>query len=392
MDRENIIALRSTTLKSLICNKKPKLHYSQKKQSNCFYPIFAKKIAMSESILTNISELGEFGLIDELTKDIKPKNESTVYGIGDDAAVLKYPEGKNILVSKDLLIEGVHFDMTFMPLKHLGYKSAIVNFSDMAAMNGKPKQMLVGIAVSSKFTLEALKEIYAGMKMACNKYGVDFVGGDTTSSTHGMFISVTVIGEANNNEVVYRSGAKPNNLICVSGDLGGAYMGLMVLEREKRAFQANPKMQPELDGLDYILQRQLKPEARIDIIDSLKKADIIPTSMIDISDGLASEILHICKMSDVGCVIDEEKIPIDQSTFEMAKEFKIVPTVAAMNGGEDYELLFTINQKDYEKIKNLDDISIVGYITDKAEGQRLVTNDNQSFDIEAQGWDALKKQ
>ncbi len=346
---------------------------------------------MSEANLTNISELGEFGLIDELTKDIKTKNKSTVVGIGDDAAVLNYPEGKQILVSKDLLIEGVHFDMTFMPLKHLGYKSAVVNFSDMAAMNGKPKQMIVGLGVSSKFSLEALKEIYSGMKMACEKYGVDFVGGDTTSSTHGLFISVTVIGEANEKEVVYRSGAKPNDLLCVSGDLGGAYMGLLVLEREKRAFHANPKMQPELEGHDYILQRQLKPEARVDIVDALKKAKILPTSMIDISDGLASEVLHICKASDTGCVIDEEKIPIDQSTFEMAKKFKIVPTVAAMNGGEDYELLFTIDQNDYEKIKAIDEVSIVGYITDKAEGQRLITNDNQSFDIEAQGWDALKK-
>ncbi len=346
---------------------------------------------MSEANLTNISELGEFGLIDELTKDIKTKNKSTVVGIGDDAAVLNYPEGKQILVSKDLLIEGVHFDMTFMPLKHLGYKSAVVNFSDMAAMNGKPKQMIVGLAVSSKFSLEALKEIYSGMKMACEKYGVDFVGGDTTSSTHGLFISVTVIGEANEKEVVYRSGAKPNDLLCVSGDLGGAYMGLLVLEREKRAFHANPKMQPELEGHDYILQRQLKPEARVDIVDALKKAKILPTSMIDISDGLASEVLHICKASNTGCVIDEEKIPIDQSTFEMAKKFKIVPTVAAMNGGEDYELLFTIDQNDYEKIKAIDEVSIVGYITDKTEGQRLITNDNQSFDIEAQGWDALKK-
>ena len=346
---------------------------------------------MSEANLTNISNLGEFGLIDELTKDIKSKNKSTIVGIGDDAAVLKYPEEKHILVSKDLLIEGVHFDMTFMPLKHLGYKSAVVNFSDMAAMNGKPKQMLVGLAVSSKFSLEALKEIYAGMKMACEIYGVDFVGGDTTSSTHGLFISVTVIGEANEKDVVYRSGAKPNNLICVSGDLGAAYLGLLILEREKQAFQANPKMQPELEGHDYILQRQLKPEARVDIVDALKKAEILPTSMIDISDGLASEILHICKASGTGCVIDEEKIPIDQSAFDMAKEFKIVPTVAAMNGGEDYELLFTIDQKDYEKLKTIDDVSIVGYITDKAEGQRLITNDNQSFDIEAQGWDALKK-
>jgi thiamine-monophosphate kinase len=346
---------------------------------------------MSETNLTNISELGEFGLIDELTKDITSKNESTIYGIGDDAAVLKYPADKQILVSKDLLIEGVHFDMTFMPLRHLGYKSAIVNFSDMAAMNGKPKQIVVGIGVSSKFSTEAIKEIYEGFKKACEIYGVDFVGGDTSSSNHGLFISVTVIGEATEEEVVYRMGAMPNDLLCVSGDLGGAYMGLLVLEREKTAFKANPKVQPELEGHDYILQRQLKPEARVDIIDTLKKADILPTSMIDISDGLASEALHICKASDVGCVVYEEKIPIDQSTYETAKEFKIVPTIAAMNGGEDYELLFTVNQSEFEKIKNLEDISIIGYITDKSEGQRLITNDNQSIDIEAQGWDSLKK-
>lgn len=345
---------------------------------------------MSETNLTNISQLGEFGLIDELTKDIKPKNESTIFGIGDDAAVLKFPKEKQVLVSKDLLIEGVHFDMTFMPLLHLGYKSAIVNFSDMAAMNGKPKQMLVGLGVSSKFSLEALTEIYSGMKMACEKYGVDFVGGDTTSSSQGLFISVTVIGEADEKDVVYRSGAKENDLLCVSGDLGGAYLGLLVLEREKRAFEANPNVQPELEGHDYILQRQLKPEARVDIVDALKKADIHPTSMIDISDGLASEILHICKSSEVGCVLDETKIPIDQSAYDMAKKFKIVPTIAAMNGGEDYELLFTIDQADYEKIKLVDDINVIGYITNKAAGQRLITNDNQSIDIEAQGWDALK--
>jgi thiamine-monophosphate kinase len=345
---------------------------------------------MSETNLTNISELGEFGLIDELTKDIKFNNESTIFGIGDDAAVLKYSNEKRVLVSKDLLIEGVHFDITFMPLRHLGYKSAVVSFSDMTAMNGKPLQMLVGIAVSSKFSLEAIKEIYEGMKLACKNYGVDFVGGDTSSSTHGLFISVTVIGEAEEKDVVYRSGAKENNLICVSGDLGGAYMGLLILEREKRAFEANPNIQPELEGHDYILQRQLKPEARIDIVNSLKKADIHPTSMIDISDGLASDILHICKSSDTGCVIDETKIPIDQSTFDLAKKFKIVPTIAAMNGGDDYELLFTIDQKDYDKIKLVDNISVIGYITDKASGQRLITNDNQSIDIEAQGWESLK--
>ncbi len=345
---------------------------------------------MSGENLTNLSELGEFGLIDELTNDIKTKNESTIFGIGDDAAVLGYAENKRILVSKDLLIEGVHFDMTFMPLKHLGYKAAVVNFSDMAAMNGKPRQMIVGLAVSSKFTLEALKEIYAGLKKACENYGVDLVGGDTTTSTHGLHISVTVIGEADAEKVVYRSGAKPNDLICVSGDLGASYMGLLVLEREKRAFQANPNLQPELAGNDYILQRHLKPEARTDIVEALGKAELLPTSMIDISDGLASEILHICTRSKTGCVIYEEKIPIDQMTFDMAKEFKIVPAIAALNGGEDYELLFTISQADYEKIKSIDDITVIGYITNDTDGQRLITTDDQSIDIEAQGWDALK--
>lgn len=353
--------------------------------------IFAKILFMSEENLTNLSNLGEFGLIDELTNDIKPKNASTIKGIGDDAAVLNYPDSKNILVSKDLLIEGVHFDMTFMPLKHLGYKAAVVNFSDMAAMNGKPKQMVVGIAVSSRYTVEALREIYSGMKKACEIYGVDFVGGDTTSSTYGLHISVTVIGEVEKGNEVYRSGAQTNDLVCVSGDLGGAYMGLLVLEREKRAFQADPNVQPQLEGNDYILQRQLKPEARVDIIDALAKANIKPTSMIDISDGLASEIIHICEASKTGCVIYEEKLPIDQLTFDIAKSFKIVPAVAALNGGEDYELLFTISQSDFEKIKTVEGVEIIGYITEESAGQRLITNDNQSIDIEAQGWDALKK-
>lgn len=346
---------------------------------------------MSESNLTNLSELGEFGLIDEITKGIELKNESTIYGVGDDAAVLNYSKDKRILVSKDLLIEGVHFDMTYMPLKHLGYKAAVVNFSDMAAMNGKPKQMLVGIAISSKYTVEAIGEIYEGMRMACKVYGVDFVGGDTTSSNHGLHLSITVIGQADEDKVVYRNGAGEKDLICVSGDLGGAYIGLMVLEREKRAFQANPNMQPELAGNDYILQRQLKPEARVDIVDALAKENILPTSMIDVSDGLASEILHICKQSKKGCAIYEDKLPIDQNTFDMSKKFGIVPTVAAMNGGEDYELLFTIKQSDYEKLKNVNDVSVIGYITDENAGCYLITPDNASFEIEAQGWDALRK-
>ncbi len=346
---------------------------------------------MNHENLTNISELGEFGLIDHLTRDIKLNQPSTVMGVGDDAAVLKTGGKKYTLVSTDLLIEGVHFDMVYTPLKHLGYKSAIVNFSDMAAMNGVPKQIVVGLGISSKYTLEALEEFYAGLKKACELYKVDFVGGDTTSSVHGLFISVTVIGEVEKDKIAYRKGAKPGDLLCVSGDLGGAYMGLLLLEREKTVFQANPQAQPELEGKDYILQRQLKPEARVDIVETLKKADVIPTSMIDISDGLASEALHLAKSSEVGVAIYEEKIPIDQLTFDTAREFKIVPSVAALNGGEDYELLFTVDQKDYDKIKVIPELRIIGYISDAAEGNRLVTPDNHIVELTAQGWDALKK-
>ncbi len=345
----------------------------------------------SGSKLTELSSLGEFGLIEYLTKNIPIVNKSTVKGIGDDAAVLKPTPGSQVLVSKDLLIEGVHFDLMYMPLKHLGYKAAVVNFSDIAAMNGIPKQIVVGISVSSKYTVEALDEIYAGIKKACAVYKVDFVGGDTTSSVSGLFISVTVIGEVKKDKITYRSGAGVNDLICVSGDLGAAYMGLLILEREKKAFQANPDLKPDLSDHDYILQRQLKPEARTDIVTLFSDEKIVPTSMIDISDGLASETLHICKASDKGCLIYEEKIPIDQDTYETAKEFGIVPTVAALNGGEDYELLFTIKQSDYDKIKDSQDVTVIGYITEKTEGEKLVTTDNHLFDLKAQGWDALKK-
>lgn len=341
--------------------------------------------------LTELSSLGEFGLIDHLTKNIPINHPSTVKGIGDDAAVIQPTVNKQILVSKDLLIEGVHFDLMYTPLKHLGYKAAVVNFSDIIAMNGKPKQLLVGISISSKYTLEALDEIYDGIKKACEIYKVDFVGGDTTSSVAGLFISVTVIGEAAQKKITYRGGAKPNDLLCVTGDLGGAYMGLLVLEREKKAFQADPNMQPELEDNDYILERQLKPEARLDIVKQLEELKVVPTSMIDISDGLASEVLHLCKNSETGCVIYEEKIPIDQLTFDTAKTFGIVPSIAALNGGEDYELLFTIDQKDYEKIKNNPNISVIGNMTEASAGTQLVTPDNRSVPLEAQGWDALKK-
>ncbi len=345
----------------------------------------------SNNKLTPLSELGEFGLIDKLTSDIKIKNSSTLVGIGDDAAVIK-PEGDMLtLVSKDLLLEGIHFDMMYTPLKHLGYKAATVNFSDIVAMNGKPKQLLVGIGVGAKFSVEAIEEIYTGIKIACENYGVDFVGGDTTSSASGLIISATVIGEVEKDKVVYRKGASPDDLICVSGDLGGAYIGLLILEREKQAFKANPDIQPELSEHDYVLQRQLKPEARVGIVDILAKNNIIPTSMIDVSDGLASDVKHLCKASNTGCVLSEEKIPIDQETFDMSKEFNLVPSVSALNGGEDYELLFTIKQSDYEKIKSVEEITVIGYMVDAKEGERLITVDDVSIELEAQGWDALKR-
>jgi thiamine-monophosphate kinase len=345
----------------------------------------------SNSKLTPLSELGEFGLIDKLTSDIKLKNSSTLVGIGDDAAVIK-PEGNMLtLVSKDLLLEGIHFDMMYTPLKHLGYKAAAVNFSDIVAMNGKPKQLLVGIGVGAKFSVEAIEEIYTGIKIACENYGVDFIGGDTTSSASGLVISATIIGEVESDKIVYRKGASPDDLICVSGDLGGAYIGLLILEREKQAFKANPDIQPELSEHNYVLQRQLKPEARIDIVDILAKNDIIPTSMIDVSDGLASDVKHLCKASNTGCVLSEEKIPVDQETFDMSKEFNLVPSVSALNGGEDYELLFTIKQSDYEKIKDIKEITVIGYMVDAKEGERLITVDDVSVELEAQGWDALKR-
>ena len=339
---------------------------------------------------TELSELGEFGLIDHLTKNIILKNESTIKGVGDDAAVIKAGD-KSLLVSTDILTEGIHFDLTYTPLKHLGYKAAIVNFSDIVAMNGVPKQITVGISASNRFSIEALESLYEGINLACEKYNVDLVGGDTTSSVSNLFISITVIGEVEASKITYRNTAKPNDLICVSGDLGAAYMGLLLLEREKEVYKADPNMQPELEGYDYILGRQLKPEARFDIIKKLKENNILPTSMIDISDGLASEIKHICKNSKLGCQIYEDKIPIDITTVNMAEELKIDPTIAALSGGEDYELLFTITQADYEKIKLLDDISIIGHMTGINEGENLITRSGASIEIKAQGWDAMKK-
>ncbi len=339
---------------------------------------------------TELGELGEFGLIDHLCKDLIIKNATTLKAVGDDAAVIGNTHA-NTLVSTDLLVEGVHFDLSYMPLKHLGYKAAVVNFSDIVAMNGTPKQLLVGIAVSNRFSVEALDELYDGIKLACDKYNVDLVGGDTTSSTSGLLISMSIIGEAAGEDIAYRSGAKEGNLLCVSGNLGAAYMGLLLLEREKEVYKANPSAQPELEGNDYILQRQLKPEARIDIIQLLKANNIKPTAMIDISDGLASEILHICKQSDTGCNLYEEKIPIDPTTISLADEFKIIPTIAALSGGEDYEILFTIEQSDFEIVKKLEDIQIIGHITHKNSGANLITLSGTSLPLNAQGWDALKE-
>jgi thiamine-monophosphate kinase len=340
---------------------------------------------------TPLAELGEFGLIDHLTKDITLKNKTTVLGVGDDAAIIE-PKQQHMVVSTDLLVEGIHFDLHYSPLKHIGYKAIASNLSDIAAMNAKPEQVLVSIAVSNRFSVEAIEEIYSGIYACCEKYGVDLIGGDTTSSMNGLFISVTVLGYATKKKITRRSTAKENDLICVSGDLGAAYMGLLVLEREKKVFLENPEIQPELEDHSYILERQLKPEPRLDIIAELEQYEIIPTSMIDISDGLASEILHICKQSDKGCVLYENKIPVDTKTYATALEFGVLPSVAALNGGEDYELLFTIKQKDYESIREIGNISVIGYIKDKSSGCSLITYDNKVISLTAQGWDAYLKQ
>ena len=337
---------------------------------------------------TEISQLGEFGLIDHLTKNIKLQQKSSLYGVGDDAAVVN-PENKKVLISTDLLVEDVHFDLTYAPLMHLGYKAAAVNFSDIAAMNAIPTQITVSIAISNRFSLEAIEELYKGINLACQRYKVDLIGGDTTTSKKGLVISITVIGLADENDVVYRNGAKKGDLVCVSGDIGAAYAGLLVLEREKSEFIANPKMQPQLDGMDYILERQLKPEPRVDMVDILKVLKVKPTAMMDISDGLASELKHICKQSNLGCTVYEEKIPIDQQTWDVARSFNMDPTTVALNGGEDYELVFTISQEDYEKVKNDGNISVIGYMTEPSEGINLITKNNVSTPIKAQGWDAL---
>lgn len=339
---------------------------------------------------TEIASLGEFGLISHLTKNIKLLDNTSVKGIGDDAAVMDFA-GKKTLISTDLLLEGVHFDLAYVPLKHLGYKAVQVNLSDIYAMNGTASQITFSIGISSKFPLEAVEELYQGVLLACDQYKIDLIGGDTSSSKQGLVISVTSIGYADEADVVYRNTAEEGDLICVSGDLGGAYVGLQLLEREKQVYLSNPNIQPDLEGKDYIVERQLKPEARGDIISILKELKIKPTSMIDVSDGLASEILHICTQSNKGCSLYEEKIPIDPMTYETAREFGLDPTVCALSGGEDYELLFTIKQTDFEKIKHNADISIIGHITEPSAGCNLVSKSGNVHELKAQGWNAFNK-
>jgi len=353
-----------------------------------------------------IAELGEFGLIDHLTKDIKHKNESTKYGVGDDCAVLSFA-GKNVLVTTDMLMEGVHFDLTYIDLEHLGYKSAMVNISDVFAMNGTPRQLTVSVALSKRFTVEDMEAFYRGMRLACDKWNVDIVGGDTTSSVTGLAVSITCIGEADAEDIVYRNGARDTDLVCVSGDLGAAYMGLQLLEREKTVYyqqvdEARKKgdnrmldelsrFQPDFAGKEYLLQRQLKTEARGDIIARLRAAGIRPTAMMDISDGLSSELLHICRQSNAGCRIFEKNIPIDYQTAVMAEELNLNVTTCALNGGEDYELLFTVPIGDHEKIRQIDDVHLIGHITRPELGAVLVSRDGQEFQLKAQGWNPLAK-
>ena len=353
-----------------------------------------------------IAKLGEFGLIDRLTKDLENKNESTKYGVGDDCAVLHYPDSE-VLVTTDLLMEGVHFDLTYIDLKHLGYKSAMVNISDVFAMNGTPRQITVSLALSKRFSVEDMEEFYAGLRLACEKWNVDIVGGDTTSSYTGLAISITCIGEARKEDIVYRNGAKNTDLICVSGDLGAAYMGLQLLEREKsvyygqvndakkkgdkKALEELAHFNPDFAGKEYLLQRQLQTEARGDIIQRLREAGIRPTAMMDVSDGLSSELMHICKQSGVGCRIYEKELPIDYQTAVMAEEMNMNVTTCALNGGEDYELLFTVPIGDLEKVKELSDVRLIGHITEAKYGQLLVTRDNQEFELKAQGWNPLSE-
>lgn len=337
---------------------------------------------------TEISSLGEFGLINRLTKDIKPLNSATLKGIGDDAAVVRYPD-TDVLISTDLLLEGVHFDLTYVPLKHLGYKSVIVNLSDIYAMGGTPRQITVGLAISSRFTVEYIEELYSGMKLACERYGVDLVGGDTTASRSGLVISITCVGDVAKDGAILRNGAKDTDLICVSGDLGSAYMGLQLLEREKNVSKGQKDFIPKFDGKEYLIERQLKPEARGDVVISLMNAGIKPTSMIDISDGLSSELLHICKESNVGCRVYEDRIPIDYQTALLAEEMQINPLTAALNGGEDYELLFTVPLHAHDEVSKIPGIKVIGHITKPDLGCALITDDGNEIELQAQGFNHL---
>ena len=341
--------------------------------------------------LTPLDKIGEFGLIDHLTQSFKTVNKSTKKAVGDDAAVLNF-EGEEILVSTDMLVEGVHFNLAYVPIKHLGYKSVIVNLSDLCAMNAKPTQILVSFAVSNRFPLEALEELYAGIQLACKQYKVDLIGGDTTSSTSGLIINVTAIGKAKSEDIVYRDGAHENDLLVVTGDLGGAYLGLQVLERENEVFKVNPNVQPDLSSYEYIIGRQLKPEARVDIVDLLKGLEVKPTSMIDISDGLSSEILHLSKQSGYGFKVYEEKIPLDPTVIRTAEEFGINPITCALNGGEDYELLFTIKQEDYPKIKGNPNLTVIGHTTEQnAENYLMLRNSDSAMKLTAQGWNSFEE-
>lgn len=344
---------------------------------------------MQETNRTEISTLGEFGLIKHLTNDIKLKNPETIYGIGDDAAVID-ASNQQILITTDMLMEGVHFDLVYTPLKHLGYKAAIINFSDIYAMNGTPKQITVSLAVSKRFCIEDLEQFYEGLKLACQVHNVDIIGGDTTSSVTGLAISITCIGTADKDQIVYRNGANETDLICVTGDLGAAYMGLQLLEREKAVFNGQREINPDFTGKEYLLERQLKPEARKDIIDKLRKENIKPTAMMDISDGLSSELMHICSQSNTGCRIYEERLPIDYQTAVMAEELNMNVSTCALNGGEDYELLFTVPLTAHDKVSTIQGIKVIGYITKPELGCALITRDNQEFELKAQGWNSLK--
>lgn len=337
---------------------------------------------------TALSSIGEFGLIRQFRTAFTPKQKSTLMGIGDDAAVIA-PTDTPLVISSDLLLEGVHFDLSYVPLKHLGYKAVVVNLSDICAMNAIPKKILVNLGVSSRFSLEAVEELYSGIQAACQTYDIDLIGGDTSTSKQGLMLSITAIGETQTSGAVYRNTAKEHDLVCVSGDLGAAYMGLQILEREKSVFLANPKMQPELEGFDYLIQRQLKPEARVDIIKGLKERQIIPSSMMDVSDGLASELLHICTESQVGIRLYEEKIPIDSLTFNTALQFNLDPTVCALSGGEDYELVFTIPQSAYEHVSHWNAISVIGHVTSAPTGCEMIAKDGTQHAIKAQGWKAF---